>query len=94
MWQSYLEKRAYISQHQLNCSRGVIGSNQRNLPTVAALNLINTPLTLKLLPSGRQTSFGRPMGVYLKSGLHMDDHWTSDAYWVETMNLLMLIMKM
>ena len=29
------------------------------------------------LPSGHQTSFGRSMDVYMKSGLHIDVYWTS-----------------
>ena len=28
-------------------------------------------------PSGHETSFGRPMDVYMKSGLYIDVHWTS-----------------
>ena len=29
------------------------------------------------IPSGHQTSFGRPIDVYMKSGLHIGVHWTS-----------------
>ena len=44
-----------------------------------------SPLTKKILnfgtkfvqPSGHETSSGRPMDVYMKSGLDIDVHWTS-----------------
>ena len=34
-------------------------------------------LSIQKKPSGYRTSFGRPMDVYMKSGLHIDVHWTS-----------------
>ena len=36
-----------------------------------------TSTFLHSLPSGHQTSFVRPMDVYMKLRLHIDDHWTS-----------------
>ena len=35
-------------------------------------------------PSGHQTSFGRPVDVCMKSGLHIDFHWTSKGRLIPT----------
>ena len=37
-------------------------------------------------PSGHQTSFGRPMDVYMKPILHIDVHWTSKGRQMPTGN--------
>ena len=39
--------------------------------------ITRTSFFLAQLPSGRQTSFGRAMEVYMKPGLHIAIHWTS-----------------
>ena len=38
------------------------------------------------IPGGHQTFFWRPIDVYMKSGLHIDVHWTSKGHLMPTGN--------
>ena len=48
-----------------------------DLHRTATSRKINTPEITTPVPSGHQTSFGRPVDVNMKSRLHIDVHWTS-----------------
>ena len=42
-------------------------------------------------PNGHQTSFGRPMDIYMKSKLHIDVHWMFKGRLLPTGTLIPLI---